>query len=188
MKKPSIHLFAPLLSCLLAVSAGAAETKVALNYEAASSDVVAKPVAGACAINIVSISDQRPTKDGIGADFPVPTDSPEPFVSASLDALKEYGFTVSHSKTAVPQAVNLDVRLIRAYTLFGHMRINAMVALDVTAQGAAQEKFRATGSKANMWGAQSEHVTALNYATNTMLASMAPALAAHCGKAGIAAR
>lgn len=188
MKTPSIHLFAPLLACLLAAGASAAETKVALNYEAGSSDVVAKPVAGACAINILTISDQRPTKSGIGADFPVPTDSPEPFVSASLDALKEYGFTVSHSETALPQAVNLDVRLIRAYTWFGHMRINAMVALDVTAQGAAQEKFRATGSKANMWNGQSEHVTALNYATNTMLASMAPALAAHCGKARVAMR
>jgi uncharacterized lipoprotein YajG len=91
----------------------------------------------------------------------------------------------------VANALNLDVRLIRAYSWLGPMRINGMVAIDVlvaSPDGAKVRKFRASGSKTNMMSANSEHVTALNQALNHMVNQMAVALASECAGAKLAAR
>ncbi|PWF49105.1 hypothetical protein [Massilia glaciei] len=189
--KPSIYFCAPLLCCLLTAHAAPVE-KTPLSYDAQATEIVRiTPLQGACAINFMSISDRRFTKDGIGADMPIPSGPPEPWISASLDTLKAYGFPVTHSASPVPGAVNLDVRLTRAYTWITHMRINGMVAIEAEskqADGVKTEKFRSAGSKTNMWGAKSEYVTALNYAVNSVVDQMAPALLRHCQSAKTAAR
>lgn len=190
--KPMNLLMAIAIACSLAAmpaAHAATDDTTALGYEPLSTDVTAVPLAGACAINIMRISDQRFTKDGVGVDSPVRTTAPATWIGASLDSLKAYGFTVQHNATPVPAAINLEVNLIRAYTWFGNMRINGMVAIDVTQPSmpdASAEKFRAAGSKTNMWGANSEHVTALNFAVNNMLHAMAPALQKRCQEAKLA--
>lgn len=189
--KPSNLIVASLAACAcLAVPAYAASAEpTVLRFDPSSSDVRVAPIAGACTINIMQISDQRFTKDGVGVDSPIPTDSPQAWIASSLDSLSSYGFTVKHSATPLPSAINLNVNLIRAYTWLGNMRINGMVAIDVTAPSmpnAGVEKFRAAGSKSNMMGANSEYVTALNYAVNNMVGKMAPALQKHCQNAKLA--
>lgn len=173
-----------------AQAAAAADELTPLIYEASSSDAVPSILPGACIVNVLSVSDQRSAKESIGADSPIPAGPPESWIKASLDALHAYGFKVEHSASALPGAVNLDVKLLRAYSWYTEMRINGMVALDVssaTPAGAKTEKFRASGSKTNMWGAKSEHVTALNYAMNNVISRMAPALNAQCAQLKVAA-
>lgn len=173
------------------MSAYAAPDKTPLVYDSTVNDTVPAATAGACPINIVSITDNRFSKEGMGADTPIVTDSPEPWLSTGLDTLKAYGYTVQHSSTPVPNALNLDVKLIRSYSWYGHMRINGMVAVDVlvgSPDGAKLRKFRAAGSKTNMMGATSEHITALNYALNHMVNQMAAGLASECAARKLAAR
>jgi len=184
------------LACTAATAASpqAENGPVALTFDPWVTDVKPLKLAGTCTINVVAISDARRTRDGIGADAPVPAGPPEAWIKSTLDSLKKYGFTVQHGNTPLPNAVNLDVRVTRAYTWHNQMRINSMLALDVavsTAQGSSTEKFRAAASKTNVWGANSEHVTALNYAANSMVFKMAPALKKKCAGvtlAGLQAR
>lgn len=189
---PSKIMFAALAFGVLTASAAAAPIEITpLTFDAGSNDVTPVKQPGACQLNIVHLIDQRFGKDGIGAEFPVTTGATEPWVSAGLDSLKAYGFAVQHSGAPVPNAINMDVKLIRAYTWFGNMRINGMVAVDVDLalpSGAKSQKFRATGSKANMVNGKSEHVTALNYAINAMVNKMALSLQAECTQAKLALR
>lgn len=188
-----------LIAALLAAcsaAAQAAETTpptplVSLAYDAGVNDKVPAVLPGACRINVVGISDNRFAKEGMGADAPVRTGAPEPWIGAALANLKQYGYTVQQGAAPAADALNLDVKLIRAYSWFGNMRINGMVAVDVsiaTPEGVRSRKFRASGSKTNMMGADSEHVTALNYALNHMVHEMASGLASECAGLKVAAR
>lgn len=191
MKKSNIAVGAALSLVLCAAAHAAAEPVeiTPMTYEAGVSDVVAAKLPAACAINIVQVSDQRFSKESIGAEFPVAASAPEPWLASGLDSLAAYGYTVQRNSQPVANAVNLNVRLIRAYTWYGAMRINGMVALDVDVlggNGQRTEKFRAAGSKSNMWNGKSEHVTALNYAFNHTLHKMAQALQGECTQAKLA--
>lgn len=187
MNHSSKFLFAAI--CLAACAgAHAASTAVPaeitpMTYDATVSDLAPANLKGACRVNLLHISDNRFSKESIGAEFAVQTSAVEPWIDSGLDMLKAYGFTVQRGETPVPAALNLDVRLIRAYTWYGQMRINGMVAFDVdlmSAAGRHTEKYRALGSKTNMWNGKSEHVTALNYAFNHTLHQLAQSLAAEC--------
>jgi hypothetical protein len=185
-------MFAVLAFAALTASAAAAPVEITpLTYDAGTNDFTPVKQAGACQLNIVHLTDQRFARNGVGADAPVVTGETEPWVSSALDSLKAYGFTVQHSGAPIPNAINMDVKLIRAYTWFGNMRINGMVAVDVDLAlpaGAKSQKFRATGSKNNMMGSKSEHVTTLNYALNAMVHKMAMSLQAECTQAKLALR
>lgn len=174
-----------------ALPALAAQEKTPLVFDASVSDATPALRKDACKLNILGISDERFSKGGIGTDSPVTTEAPQAWVGTGLESLKAYGYTVGRSSAPVAGALNLDVRLIRAYTWLGHMRINGMVAADVTLvspSGSRTRKFRASGSKSNMMNANSEHVTALNYAFNHMVHQMAAGLSSECAGATIAAR
>lgn len=176
---------------LAALPAIAAPEKTPLVFDASVSDARPALRKDACKLNIMGISDERFSKDGVGVDAPVATDAPQAWIGAGLESLKAYGYAVQRSNAPVAGAVNLDVRLIRAYTWLADMRINGMVATDVTLvspSGSKTRKFRASGSKTNMWGASAEHVTALNYALNHMVHQMAEGLSSECAGLTVAAR
>lgn len=176
--------------CLLAsAGAHAAQEPTTMAYDSGPNDLSVTRLPHACLINIRQVSDERFNKESISAETPVPASAPEPWVNSGLDGLKAYGFNLQRSSQLVPTALNLDVRLIRAFTWFGEMRINGMVALDVdlaTADGSRLQKYRAFGSKTNMANSDSEHVTALNYAFNHTLHEMAQSLAAECSQRKLA--
>lgn len=172
-----------LAACALAQAAAVPAELTPMTYSDTVSDTVPSILPGACRVNVLRVTDGRFGKESIGIDAPIRASAPEPWVDTGLDRLKAYGFTVQHNATPVAGALNLDVRLIRAFTWLGHMRINGMVALDVDLDGGAgkrSEKYRALGSKTNMWGAKDEYVTALNYALNHTVYQMAQSLAQQC--------
>lgn len=180
-----------LAAILLLVGAGAhaAPAPTTMTYDSGPNDLSVARLPHACLINIRQVTDERFNKESISTDTPVSTSALEPWVNSGLDGLTAYGFNVQHSSQLVPAALNLDVRLIRAFTWLGDMRINGMVALDVdlaAADGKRLQKYRAFGSKTNMAGSNSEHVTALNYALNHTLYEMAQSLAAECGQSKLA--
>jgi len=180
-----------LLAAAVAPACAAPKKQPVLVFDAKANDLDTAPQAGACRINIVGVADRRFGKDGMGVDQPLVTESPERWISAGLATLKSYGYTVEYNPTPVPGALNLDVGLIRAYSWFAPMRINGMVALDVTLagqDGAAPRKFRATGSLTNMASADAEQVMALNYALNHTVNQMAAGLASDCAALKVAAQ
>lgn len=184
-------LAALVLAAAVAPACAAPRKAPVLVFDAKATDLGTKPQPGACRINITGIADRRFGKDGMGTDRPLPTETPERWISAGLDTLKSYGYTVEHSPTPVPGALNLDVGIIRSYSWFTHIRINGMVALDVTLagqDGAAPRKFRGTGSLTNMAGADAEQVMALNYALNHTVNQMAAGLASDCAALKVAAQ
>jgi len=177
--------------CVAAQAVAAPDEVVPMTYEDTVSDMTPVRLASVCPINIVQVSDQRPGKEGISTVSPVVASAPEPWIYSGLERLQAYGFTVQRSSQPVANAVNLNVRLIRAYTWNTDMRINGMVAMDVdvmSSGGQRTEKIRAAGSKTNMWGAKSEHVTALNYSLNHALHKMAHVLQSECTQARLAMR
>lgn len=180
-----------LLAAAVAPAYAAPKKQPVLVFDAKANDLETAPQAGACRINIVGIADRRFGKDGMGVDRPLATEAPERWIGAGLDTLKSYGYTVEHNPAPVPGALNLNVNLIRSYAWFAHMRINGMVALDVTVEGpdgVKPRKFRGTGSLTNMAGAESEQVAALNYALNHTVNQMAAGLAGDCAALKVAAR
>lgn len=193
MNKPKIALRTALsLAFFVAAHAVAApDDIVPMTYEDTVSDMTPATLSSVCPINIVQVFDQRLSKEGISTAIPVVASAPEPWIHSGLDRLKAYGFTVQHNSQPVANAVNLNVRLIRAYTWNVDMRINGMVALDVDvlgSNGQRTEKIRAAGSKSNIWGAKSEYVTALNYSFNHALHKMAHVLQSECTQARLAMR
>lgn len=153
-----------------------------LTNDSNATDTLPVKLNGACTINVTRFSDGRFSKESIGTEFAIPSSAVEPWIEGGLNRLKEYGFVVQQNPVPVSNAINLDVRLIRAYTWLGNMRINGMVAFDINRGNMEQggQKFRATGSKTNMMNAKTEHVTALNYALNHTIHKLALSLQTQC--------
>lgn len=180
MKRSTV--FPALLFAVSTATVAAPPAPIAFVYETAN-DVAPVVLPGACQVNIMSVRDARPSIGRVHVEGPLTSGPTEQWIQDSFDSLKAYGFRVAHSKTPLPKAVNVDATLIRGYTWFGHMRINGMVAMDLTMQASGvkkSEKFRAIGSKANIWGADSEFITALNYAVNHTMFNVAKALQREC--------
>lgn len=185
MKYLSISLFA-LCSVVLAPTGVQAANQATLAYEAKTTDFPPQNIGGGCHIKIAKVSDERNNKQTIGNEFAsIESTDPVPWVGAGFDNLSAWGFAVD-KESASADAVSLDVRLLRAYTWHGNMRINATVALELVVRGTSGQtkalKIRASGSKSNWAGATSEYATTLNYALNAALAKAAVSLRESCKK------
>lgn len=102
----------------------------------------------------------------------------------ALRNLKAHGYAV---QDPAPGAIGIRANLTRSYVWTASLRINAMVALDVEYQRPngtpVAAKYRAYGSKTNMWGATDEFMTTLNYALNNVLLKVAADLQKACSGA-----
>lgn len=182
-KACSLTLAAIATACTLNTVARANE-QVTLNYEASSSDVSPKKLVSGCSISIAPVKDARHNKETIGHEFTaLMATGASPWATAALQRLRDYGYEVNQD-SAASSSIQISPSLIRAYTFHGPMRINGMVAIDVDAtlaNGSHQAlKLRASGSKSNMAGMNSEYVTALNYAINNLIDRAAHELAPLC--------
>jgi hypothetical protein len=172
-------------AALLCAVPVAAQEGVSMTYDPKMSDSVAAPVPGACALTVTAIADQRNNKETVGSEFrPLMSKDPVPWVGAALGGLNDWGYRVTRASQAAPGTAAVSATLTRAYTFHGPMRINGVVALDarITAPSGKQidRKYRALGSKTNMWGAVNEYMDTLNYAMNAVLAQMAADLKDIC--------
>jgi hypothetical protein len=171
----------------------AAETPMALVYDAISREVPATAYKETCPIFITPTEDARQNKLTIGEKFGAPllTGDASPWVTNAFLQLKDYGYATtrmegSASTTDAPPSNGLLVKttVTRAYTWVVGLKIFSMVALKAQffdKNGLLQEKYyRAHGDKTNMWGASSEYVTTLNYGVNNLLHAVAEDLTQLC--------
>jgi uncharacterized lipoprotein YajG len=175
-------LAAALLLCALPA---AAQEPVSMVYDAKTTDNPPAPVPGACALTVTGVEDQRNNKETVGSEFrPLMSKDPVPWVGAALSGLNAWGYTVTRADNPAPGAAAISATLTRAYIFHGPMRLNGVVAMDarITTPSGKQidKKYRAFGSKTNMWGAVSEYMDTLNYAMNAVLAQMAADLKDVC--------
>ena len=177
------------LASPLAWSADADATPpMELKYDGSARERPVTPVSGTCALRILPPVDERQNKETIGAGFggPLLTGEARRWMTDGLLQLKDFGFAVEEAGAGGLPGDGLAVKttLTRAYTWPIGIKLFSMVALKAQFQdknGVLQEKFyRAHGDKTNMWGANSEFVTTLNYGLNNLLPAMAQDLVSLC--------
>lgn len=144
---------------------------------------------GTCPIHVAPTQDDRQNKETIGASFngALLVGEAGRWVSDGLIHLKNFGFPVDEVDGATaPQdgGVTVKATLTRAYTWQIGLKLFSMVAVKaqfVDKNGVIQEKYyRAHGDKTNMWGADSEYLTTLNYGLNNLLPVLAEDLVSLC--------
>ena len=190
MKK--ITCISLLLVTLAAQSALAAtegeRQPLSMTYDAVAVDVRPVPVAHTCMLNVLPAIDGRLNKDTLGVNQANPLISGDAaaWATSGLQNLTEFGFKIQKTGAAGDQArITLSPKIIRAYTwqvglkLFG----TVVIKMDYTRpDGKVESKtYRASGDKTNMWGADAEYVTTLNYALNNLLGKVAVDLNKQCG-------
>lgn len=185
---------ASVLLCSAAVSAATTPEsgdKIDLKYDALASENVVKPIhTGTCPLYIAPSLDARQNKETIGASMSgaaLLVEDVRPWMNDGLGHLKNYGYPVSEiTDGASPAAdgVTLRASVTRAYIWQIGIKIFSMVAVKaefLDRNGVLQQKYyRAHGDKTNMWGANSEYVTTLNYGLNNMLPFIARDLQSLC--------
>jgi hypothetical protein len=150
----------------------------------------------ACPVLLTPPVDARLNKETIGAPFgrsalAGPVDN---WMKEGLSELKVYGVSMSSTgaiATPTGREIAMEVKLTRAYTWQVGLKIFSTITAKIkylSASGAKQEKsYRVLGDKTNMWGAQSELVTTLNYGLNNLLPTLAFDLQVVCNGGKLAA-
>jgi hypothetical protein len=174
----------------IAVTASASESgdKVEMKYDAAASEVGAKPFrAGTCTLHIVPTVDARQNKVTIGQSMrgALLTGDIGPWMT---EGLRDFGYVVSVARvgdaTTAADGVTIRTSVTRAYTWQIGLKIFSMVAVKaefLDHNGVLQQKYyRAHGDKTNMWDAKDEYVTTLNYGLNNLLPFVARDLQSLC--------
>ena len=183
----------PAVTIALALACGGANaqpvpdesSRVSMKYSAEDMGHPAVRLSGACPVAVVAVADQRPNKETVGYDFKaLLSGDPVPWVGDALRNLKAHGFAV---QDPAPGVIGIRAKLTRSYVWTASLRINSMVALDLEYQRPngtpVAAKYRAFGSKTNMWGATDEFMTTLNYAMNNLLLKVAADLQKACSGA-----
>lgn len=187
------------LAVLLIGNASAATTssalesgeKVEMKYDTSAAEVAVKPYRnGTCKLHIVPTADARQNKETIGQSMKgaLLVDDVSPWMTEGLGHLRDFGYAVSAADAAdvakETEGVTIRTSITRAYTWQIGLKIFSMVAVKaefLQNNGVIQQKYyRAHGDKTNMWGANGEYVTALNYGLNNLLPVMARDLQSLC--------
>lgn len=164
-------------------------SKIDMKYDrGARENYAVQAYNGICPVHIVPTEDARQNKETIGqsASGALLTDDIGRWVTDGLIALKDYGYAIDETSNKAQPATGVTIKtsLTRAYTWHLSVKIFSMVALKaefIDRNGVLQEKYyRAHGDKSNMWGADSEYVTTLNYGLNNLLPAIARDLQALC--------
>jgi len=164
-------------------------SKVDMKYDrSARENYALQPYQSACPVHIVLTEDARQNKETIGqsGSGALLAGDVSRWVADGFIALKDYGYAVDETNSLEPPAAGITVRtsVTRAYTWHLSVKIFSMVALKaqfIDRNGVLQEKYyRAHGDKSNMWGADSEYVTTLNYGLNNLLPAVARDLQSLC--------
>lgn len=190
--KTILKMIAATAFCGLSAGAFASteeQKPIEFTYDRDTREAPAQQINGLCPIRIVPTVDARQNKETIGQVFPrgpLLSGDLSPWITAGLNDLKSYGATLDAGGEAVPPQDGLLIKtsLTRAYTWQVGLKIFSMVALKaqfLNKNGVVQEKYyRAHGDKTNMWSAESEFVTTLNYGLNNLLPVLAQDLATLC--------
>ncbi|WP_083253510.1 hypothetical protein [Pandoraea sp. ISTKB] len=164
--------------------------KVDMKYDALARENPIRTVpSGTCRVSIVPAIDARQNKETIGATLSgaLLADDVSPWMSEGLHHLQDYGYAVSDipDTAAFPtEGIVIRASVTRAFTWQIGMKLFGMVAVKaefINRDGVLETKYyRAHGDKTNMWGANAEYVTTLNYGLNNMLPFIARDLQSLC--------
>jgi hypothetical protein len=152
-------------------------------------DMPAEKIATNCPVSLAPVQDIRMNKEtaGVGIRGSLLTGSLESWGNEGLAELKSFGIqllTVPVLAEPSGTQINLEARLDRAYTWQVGLKIFSMLTMKMkytSANGGVQEKtYRAYGDKTNMWGAETEYVTTLNYGMSNLLPALARDLKVLC--------
>jgi len=170
-----------------ALPAGAADSPLELKYDAVARELPFKAVGDTCPIHILPAVDERQNKETIGATIggALLAGDAGPWIGDSLYQLRDLGFKVDRVTDASPRdGITVKATIVRAYTWQIGLKTFGMVALKTefsNRSGPLQTKhYRAHGDKTNMWGADAEFVTTLNYGINNFLPVLAQDLVSLC--------
>jgi hypothetical protein len=164
-------------------------SKVDMKYDRGARETFAlEPYRSTCPVHIVLTEDARQNKETIGqsGSGALLAGDISRWVTDGLAALKDYGYVVDETRSVEPPAAGITVKtsVTRAYTWHLSVKIFSMVALKaefIDRNGVLQEKYyRAHGDKSNIWGADSEYATTLNYGLNNLLPAVARDLQSLC--------
>ena len=169
--------------------AAASTTQLEIAYDRDTREVAAEKVSVSCPIRILPAEDACQNKETFGQSMKgaLLSGDMSKWVTDGLSDLKVFGIDVSLIKEPTPpldESLLVKTSLTRAYTWQVGLKLFSMVALKaqfINKNGELQEKYyRAHGDKTNMWGADSEYVTTLNYGINNLLPSLARDLTSLC--------
>lgn len=177
--------------CSLSMAALAAEdTRTALDmkYDSGTREVAVERISNLCPLRLTPVVDARQNQETIGASMhgALLSGGISKWATDGLNNLNEFGATIDigNTEAAPANGILIKTTLTRAYTWQVGLKLFSMVAVKVqfiNNQGVIQEKYyRAHGDKTNMWGADAEYVTTLNYGINNLLPVMAKDLVKLC--------
>lgn len=164
-------------------------TKVDMKYDRNARESLAlQPYGSTCPVHVVPTEDARQNKETIGQSMSGALLGGDigRWTTDGLVALKDYGYAVDETSGLEPPATGITVKtsVTRAYTWQVGIKIFSMVAVKaqfIDRSGVLQEKYyRAHGDKTNMWGADAEYVTTLNYGLNNLVPAVARDLQSLC--------
>lgn len=165
---------------------------VEIKYDALDSEVPPKPLpaAAGCTLRIAPAVDARQNRETIGMALgagALLAPDVSPWMTDGLGHLQAFGYKVSAGPVdgaAAADGITMRASVTRAYTWQIGLKIFSMLAVKAEfsdRNGLLQQKYyRAHGDKTNMVGANSEHVTTLNYALNNLLPFVARDLQSLC--------
>lgn len=177
----------PLLAALHGQTVAAEQAEMV--YRPGEGEAAPQVVAQGCPVNIVSVTDGRNNRETIGLyryRESLLAGDMLPWVGGALERLKASGFQLMRESAPRARAVNIDVRLTRAYTFSWSPYRGGMVAMEVGIDGAAAPvKLRRMAFKGEgNWDGPNAHVALLNRVADQVVDSLAEALLPAC--AGLA--
>lgn len=170
-------------------AAPAKDEPLSMKYDAVANDVPFIQLRKACAIRLMPVVDARMNKETLGINFgsALLSGDAAAWSTEGLRNLSNFGFKVENAKADDGKTgLTLSPQITRAYTwqiglkLFG----TVVVKIDyLRPDGSVEHKtYRASGHKINMWGADYEFMTTLNYAFNNLLRHVAEDVEKQCGQ------
>ncbi len=155
---------------------------LSMTYRPADRETTPQRYAEACAVTILPASDNRANKEAIGMNHrgALLSGDMAPWFNSGLNEISSFGYANNSSAGGL----QIKAELNKAYVWQLGLKIFSMISMKVqftNSAGMLQEKvYRAHGDKTNMWGADDEYVTTLNYGLNNILPAMAKDLQALC--------
>jgi hypothetical protein len=148
-----------------------------------------------CKIRIAPVNDVRRNKQTVGYSFAgaFATTGIDTWLRSGLATIGEYGYPVAdgESDAAPDDGLLIRASVAKTYTWFVGFKIFGMLVVNAEfadRSGVIQSKtYRAFGDKTNVWGAQSELQTTLNYTVNNLLPLIALDLQKLCRRETVAA-
>lgn len=171
------------------------DAPVKMTFNTADRDHPPVRLGDACPVRIAPVRDLRLNRQSVGFSLagPYVTVGIEEWLRNGLATISDYGYPLADGgdDAAPDDGLLIRASVAKTYTWFVGFKIFGMLVMKAEfadRNGVVQSKtYRAFGDKTNMWGAQSELQTTLNYTVNNLLPMIALDLQKLCRREAVAA-